>query len=231
MSTPPIGLNLADTHLQFLFTLEPLRYAALSEYASAAGLDVFEVLTALKDALDDDLLALETVGDEVFVHTRPERRPPHANVQPNLWEVLRLAGSAEYAYSLWRLVRGLEWAGWRVLVRPELARGTQAGFLSVEIDGSAVPVLAFPATATLGNGTAFAAAAGSADVAVTISAGTLETASTAVRRHLLTGQAGALRVVLLEAPRYQPVLLETQDTAVRARSVSVESLQGPPRRR
>jgi hypothetical protein len=111
-----------------------------------------------------------------------------------------------------------------VLVRPERALGAVAGFLSLEIDGNATAVIAFPSAAQIAAGGAFVGAAGETTVAVTAASGSLEETITAARRHLLTGST-LQRVVILEAPRYQPVVLEAGDTAVRARSVSIDSLQ------
>lgn len=217
-------LRVTDAHLHLLFTLESLRHASVSEYAAGSGLDVMDVLAQLRDGLDAKLVALEIVGDEVFIHTRPAGSPNPDALAPNLWEVLRLAGDADYAYSLWRLIRSLEQVGWRVLVRPERARSAQAGFLSLSVRGHAVPVVAYPDPAQLSGGGAFVATAGERVVAVTVPAGRLEEAVTAIRRHLL-GTGRRLEVIVLEAPSHQPVIVSSGDAAVRARHVSIEMLQ------
>lgn len=215
----------SDSRLQYLFALEPLRYATITEYATASGLDVGEVLEQLETLLDAGTVTLETVGDEVFVSTKPTSPYADTRMPANLWEMLRMAAGREDAYSLWRLVRGLEWAGWRIVVRPERANAHLSGFLSIDANGLMIPVLPFPPASDIADGRAFWAAAGEPIVALSCTAGGLEDAVTATRRHLLTRAESATTIMVLEAPAYQPTILEKSDAGVAARHTSREAFE------
>lgn len=229
-------ISVADARLNGLLLRNPERCATVSEYSGATGIDTGAVIELLGPYLEDGTLELEFVGDEIFVHTAPSGRPVPmhvAQVPPNLWEALRVVAPSDYAYGLWKLVRGLERSGWKVetqaaKINSGLARLEEPPFLGVWVGGVVVPVLIFPTSdalqATHGLLSNYNHAGASA-VAVVCDNGALDETITAVRRWVL-GQRmlPSLSVMILESPRYNPTLITPNDAAVSSRSVSRETL-------
>lgn len=226
------ALVVPDARLTRLLQREPELCASLDEYAQATGIETDRVLSLLNPAIEDGVLGLEVFGDGVFVHTAPLGRPgpPHLpEVAPNLWERLRGHGDLPVAYTLWRVMRGLELAGWRVEANPHriqfgLGPMPFTPALGVQIQQTMLPLLLHPDTESLahphGPLTAYDQA-GSPSVGVVCDSGALDATTTAVRRWglMMHGQT-SMGVVVLEAPRYAPTLLTPSDASVRPRSVS-----------
>lgn len=231
------ALIVADPRLTRLLQREPERCASLSEYAAATGIDTGRVMELFSSALDDGTLGFEPVGPEIFIHTAPRGRPsPVATreVAPNLWERLRTHGDKHHAYALWQLMRSLEDAGWRVeanssgimfSMRP-LADVPELG---LTIGTRVVPLVVYPPTSTIAspNGRLYdLAAAGAVSAAIICDSGALDEMVTAVRRfYLEVGTEVAMSVLILEAPRYAPVLLNQNDASVAPRSVTRAALE------
>jgi hypothetical protein len=226
-------LSVPDARLNRCFHTTATKYASVNEYSGATGLSFEEVMHLLSDAVERQDLALEPVGGEVFVHTAPVGRPTpstHQQVPPNLWELLREGHEPEEAFVLWRLVRDLEAATWDV--EPDLRRlprvGGEVPLLGLNFSTSVVPLLIMPnegllasqsGPLTLYNRHGFGLCA------VTCRHGELDTSATAVRNWMLQRPTRAtLDVILLEAPRYQPVLLTADDGGVSPVNVSVSEL-------
>lgn len=226
------ALVVPDARLTRLLQREPELCASLDEYAQATGIDTDHVLGLLSPALDEGVIGLEVFGEGVFVHTAPLGRPgpPHLpEVAPNLWERLRGHGDVPVAYALWRLMRGLQLAGWRVEANPHrIAFGLGplpfAPSLGVQIQQTMLPLLLHPNSESLANPQGPLTSydkAGAPSVGVVCDSGALDATATAVRRWGLTNPSrSAMGVVVLEAPRYAPTLLTPSDASVRPRSVS-----------
>lgn len=231
------ALIVGDPRLTKLLSREPERCASLSEYAEATGIETGRVMELFGPALEDGTLGFEPVGPEIFIHTAPQGRPtPQGNpdVAPNLWERLRAHGNKQHAYQLWALMRALEDAGWRVEANTahimfQMSPVHPAPELGLIIGNRVVPLVISPGSADLAspNGRLYElAAAGAASCAVTCDSGALDEKVTAVRRFYMdVGQQVPMSVLILEAPRYNPVLLTQNDASVAPRSVTQATLE------
>jgi hypothetical protein len=213
---------------------DAFRYATLEEYARAAGVGVDVVTDELGPALDAGAASLEVTHGEIFLLTAPGGRPVPAHVPdiaPNLWEVLRYGRSIEQAWELWRLHRALERAGWEVLAVPGEVHASLRGALSrpaplaLRVGAASVPVLVFPDDADVADSSGMLGEldrAGAPAVAVVCAQSALDRVVTAVRRYALGARMVEMRcaVLVLEAPRFQPVLLKAGDTSVAPVSVT-----------
>lgn len=229
-------LSFDDTRLTHLFQREPERCASLSEYAEVTGIDVPRLLDLLTPALDSGALALESAGGEVFVHTAPHGRPAPTHlpeVSPNLWERIRATHDRNPGMRTWRLHRALEDAGWVVEANPAvICFGlSPLGWtppLGLRIAGRTYPLLAHPERDDLWRSdgrVAALAGAGAGAVAVVIDSGELDDVVTSIRKLHLSGASRGSGVLLLEAPRFAPLLLSAGDAAVAPRSVSQQHLE------
>jgi hypothetical protein len=228
-------ISLGDPRLNALVVRTPDRCASLTEYAQASGMDTAEVVELFGQYLDDGTLSLEFVGDEVFVHTAPSGRPAphgHADVPANLWERLRMRSDVEMSFAVWRLVRSMERSGWAVetniaKVLFGLGPVNRAPFFGVAVGPQVIPVLPFPSLdeiAGAGGLLAEYSHAGAPAVAVVCDQGGLDESCTAVRRWVLSHRyLPSMSVLVLEAPRYNPVLLAAADGAVQPVSTSRET--------
>lgn len=213
------------------------QFATLSEYAHESGCDVARVAESFGPLVDSGVVTFEYVEGEVFVLTAPHGRPGPLHlpeIAPNLWERLRRHALPEQALVLWQAVRDLELGGWEV----ETDQGrVLAGLGPLEVPGPllgvyvaarAVPVLTFPDLVDLPGAAGLLerferASAGL--VAVMVEPGALDEAVTVFRKWALQrpGVTG-LAVIVLEAPRFDPVLVSAQDSAVRPVAVDRSSL-------
>lgn len=231
------ALVVGDPRLNRLMSQDPESVATISEYATRTGIETDGVIDLLGSALDDGVLRLEVFNDEIFVHTAPNGRPTSAHlpdVAPNLWERLRRHGSTDEAYSLWRVVRAMEAAGWTVEANPSrivfglgpLPAG-HAPALAIQVGSAMVPLTIHPTAAQLSRPDGLLSmfhSAGAASVGVVCDSGALDDMVTVVRRWMFSmhGNTG-MSVIVFEAPRYAPTLLRPGDNAVAARSVSLEA--------
>lgn len=225
-------LNVSDFRLQATFTRTPGRYATVSEYAQATGISTDRIVELIADHLDTGALSLEFYGDEVFIHTAPFGRPAPdgvASTAPNLWERLRRRNSVAASYAYWKLIRSLETVGWHVetdthVVHAGLGRVDTPAVIGITVGPRVVPVLAYPAASQLSNRDGLLTSydrAGAAVVAVTCDEGRLDEFSSATRRWMLDRRwTPRLAVMILEAPRYQPVLHTPDDGAVQPISIA-----------
>lgn len=228
------GRNVVAIRHAYLHTLmlsSNHRYATVSEYAQDAGVDVATLVEILGEHLDLGILALEPVGDDVFVYTAPGGRPVPRHmpdVAPNLWELLRTHVDRTDAHRNWQLVRALERAGWETVVASaRIAAGItdpsklQLPLVGIWVGHTVLPVLddVLPSQLTSGTLERYERA-GAACVAVTCRADHLEPTVTAIRSWALhRPHRPHLNVLVLEAPRYDPVLVTPSDPAVPARTV------------
>jgi hypothetical protein len=228
-------ISIADPRLNRFLVRQPERCATVNEYAQSSGLDTGEVIELLGPYLDDGTLALEFVADEVFVHTAPAGRPAppgHADVPSNLWERLRIRSSLEMSYAVWKLIRSMERAGWQVETNPSkvlfgLGPVSRVPYFGVVVAHQVVPVLPFPSPDELVGGSGLLTEyerAGAPAVAVICDEGALDENTTSVRRWVLSQRyTPPLSVLVLEAPRYNPVLLAPADGAVRPVAITRET--------
>jgi hypothetical protein len=216
-----------------LFHQEPRRCATVNEYAAATGITVDRVLEMFSDPLRRGELDVEAVGGEIFVQTAPAGRPApreFGQTQPNLWEVLRRDHPRDEAYALWRILRDMESGGWKVEAdaRFEPTGRTKIAHLGLRFSLSTVPVLVLPDLADVSSQAGPLTAlemAGMGLCAVTCAARRLDASATAVRQWMLGRPARAgLDVLVLEAPRYQPVLLTSDDGSITPRSVTIDAI-------
>ena len=227
-------ISLDDSRLQRLFLQDPTRCASLSEYAQATGIDVAALAGMLATHLDSGTLSLEAVGGEVFIHTAPAGRPTPAQlpqVPPNLWELLRRAGDTDHAFRLWRLTRELEQGGWLVEADPKRIPMTSTGeiaLVGLRLGAYVSPVVVLPAHEDLSHPAGVLSRFERQSVplvSVICRRGELDLFTTAVRQWMFSRPLRTpLRVAILEAPRYQPVLLSGSDHAVTPTSVTREAL-------
>ena len=220
-------INVADARLTRVLLSGQPPCASLSEYSSATAIPVDELISLLTPHLDDQSLALEVAGDEVFLLTAPLGRPTKpqcADVAPNLWENLRRYSGPEAAHDLWRIYRSLEQGGWSAEAHYErliegLSRLGDDPKLGVYVGQRVVPVLVYPILDALSSTTGLLTdyeQAGAAMLGILCPEGALDATVTAVRRWLLahTRYRAHMSVVILEAPRFAPVLLSSSDGAV-----------------
>lgn len=231
-------INVADARLNRILLREPERCATVGEYAHACGIEADRVIDLLGPYLDDGTLRLEIVGDEVFVHTAPSGRPQpagHADVAPNLWERIRDQAGPELSYSLWKLLRQLEWAGWRVETQPNRIMFGMSKLLSaiphlgVVVASQVVPLVVFPSADEIATPTGLLSEyhrAGARSVGVVCEQGALDDMITAARRWILQhSQVTTMGVMILEAPRFNPTLLSPGDAAVTPIAVAQMTLE------
>jgi hypothetical protein len=228
-------LTFADMRLTRVFQQESARCASINEYAAATGIGIDALLDLLRESMVRQDLGVEAVGGEIFVHTAPNGRPTppgRGQVAPNLWELLRRDHTAEEAYTLWRVYRDLEVGGWFVEADPMRIPTVQGetALLGLRVARNVIPLLILTSPAELarqsGPLTKFDIA-GTGLVAVTCLHRRLDEAVTAVRQWMLGRPARAgLDVLVLEAPRYQPVLLTSDDGGITPRAVSQSVLSG-----
>lgn len=220
-------INVADARLNRTLLRDPERCATINEYADAAGMSADMVLSLLGPYLDDGTLALEFIGEEVFVHTAPLGRPAptdRANVAPNLWEHLRSAASPELAFSLWVLLRQLQSVGWTVEHKRERVTAGMSKLLSTDVhlgvvvNGTMAPLLLFPSAAEIASTVGPLAEqyrAGARLVGITCTQGALEDMVTGSRSwYLAAAIEPGFATMVLESPAYQPVFVYPTDTAV-----------------
>jgi hypothetical protein len=232
--TRPV-INVADARLQHLLLADPQRCATLGEYAYATGIEVDRLIDLFGPYLDDETLRLEPVGGEVFVLTAPSGRPQpliQDQVPPNLWELLRGSGEPEHAYRLWRLTRELQTAGWSVEADTHRIPATSAGevaLVGLRMHRHVVPVMVFPAPADVAHPAGVLTRFERRQVpfvAVMCERGDLDAMVTAGRQWFLERpEYASLRVLVLEAPRFQPVLLGGGDGAIIPKSITRDGLQ------
>jgi hypothetical protein len=226
-------VNVADARLNHMLLRGTPPCASLSEYSAITGIPTDELVELLGGYLNDGSLAIEVAGDEVFLLTAPHGRPTPsecADVAPNLWEHLRRNAGPELAHDTWRLYRALERVGWGVEAQPErilegLSHVADTPRLGVFIGQRVVPVLIFPLSDDLSNPHGILTdyeQAGAAMVGVICAGDALETNVTAARQWLLAhrGMPAHMSVLILEAPRFVPVLLSSSDGAVSPVAVS-----------
>jgi hypothetical protein len=228
-SRPVLRVN--ETRMNRLMSHDPLSCATISEYASRTGIPTDEIIELFEPAMAAGHISMEVWGDELFVHTAPRGRSAEIDspqVAPNLWELLRQA-PVEHAYALWRLVRGLEEAGWAVESNPHrilfgLGPLRARPYLGVGVRNTVVPVVVLPTSDQLSDPRGTLSdydEAGAAAVAVVIADGSLDAMATAVRQWMLSRQVPtSMQILLLEDPRYNPVLIGAADAAVRPRAMS-----------
>ena len=222
-------LTFEDMRLTRAFQRDPHRYASINEYAAATGINVDGILGLLREPLERGALDVEAVGGEIFVHTAPSGRPgPRGagQVPPNLWELLRRDHTEDEAFALWRITRDLQAGGWTVEADPRNIPSitTQTALLAVRFSNSVVPVLVLPTFDEVASQSGMLTRyeiSGMGLCAVMCEHRQLDSMVTAVRRWMLGRPARAgLDVLVLEAPRYQPVLLTSDDGGLNPRSVS-----------
>lgn len=222
------AFSIADARLQQVFTRSPERCATVDEYARAAGMDVAEVLALLSPLLERGVLALDSVGGQLMVHTAPNGRPapfelPQART--NLWELLRDRATLERAFGLWQLVRGLEAGGWQVqLDRVALEAQAQVArhFLQLgvtvrhpQIPGEVlVPLVPYPPQTELAGLLDAFAVGGATGLAVTCQNRELDAAVTGCRAWFLAHPGANLTVFVLEAPAFGATVLRPDDNSV-----------------
>jgi hypothetical protein len=240
VATPPTytydptrrALVVAEPRLTRLLQRDPESCATLDEYARKTGIPTDRVLQLLTPAIEDGVLALEFYGQAVFVHTAPHGRPGPVHlpeVAPNLWERLRAHGDPAVAHTLWQIMRAMERAGWRVEANSHRIRFGLGPLpftppLGIQIAQTMVPLMLHPTPDELAdpNGpVTLYELAGAPAIGVVCESGALDAMVTAVRRWTLAraGRTG-MSVIVLEAPRYAPTLLEPNDAGVRPRAVS-----------
>jgi hypothetical protein len=233
-------LQVANSTVRRTLINDSFRHATLEEYARACGLEVDVVMQHLEHALDSRAVALETAHGEVFVLTAPEGRPLPDGVPwvaPNLWEVLRYNRDIDAAHQLWQVHRGLERAGWEVVSTPQQINAACAAPvarqapLGVIVGGLSIPVVVHPSPTDVADTSGVLGSyerAGASVVAIVCGLSGLDAMATAVRRFALGWRLvdQPLTVLVLEAPRYQPVVLQAHDAAVNPLSVSRIELDG-----
>ena len=226
-------LTFEDMRLTRLFHQEPTRCATINEYAAATGITVDRVLEMFSGPLQRGELDVEAVGGEIFVQTAPAGRPApreFGQTQPNLWEVLRRDHPKDEAYALWRILRDMESGGWRVEADARFVPTgrTENAFLGLRFSLSTVPVLILPSISEIASQSGPLTdleMAGMGLCAVTCLHRKLDASVTAVRQWMLGRPARAgLDVLVLEAPRYQPVLLTSDDGSITPRSVTIDAI-------
>lgn len=230
-------ITLGDARLTRCMLGYPAECATVSEYARWTGMDTTEVLDRLGPWLDNGTLALETFGNELFVHTAPQGRPgpPHlAQVPANLWELLRSRSPEATAHGLWRLLRQLQRAGWLVETSPSrimfgLASVADRPHMGLKIAANVVPLLILPSPDALAAPAGLLSEyerAGASMVGIVCENSALDETVTAVRRWVNSRNVTpGCNMLILEAPQYEPVFLSATDAAIAPRYVTRVALE------
>ncbi len=218
-------IQVASAELTHVLHTNP-RPATVNEYSEVLGIDVDQVMLGMGSALDVGWLTLDLVGGQLFVNTAPQGRPGTygtPDCPPNTWEMLRVRSSEKLSWALWKLARSLERSGWGVHVDPAVIAASchgvpNAPYLSVTVGATVVPTLVFPGADKLQSGDLLDPyeVANCGSVAVVCDQGHLETVVTAVRAWMLNGRHHEMTVLVLEAPRYQPVIVNPADGSAQA---------------
>lgn len=209
----------------------PERYATISEYATASGLDVAVVMSLLEPFFEDGSLYLELVKGETFLLTAPSGRPGRENlseVPANLWERLRSIANPGEAYDSWKLMRGMERGGWSVRSTDTKGNRLRGEILQARVGSNIFPVVPYSERSSLVSPIgilAEAARMGHRAIIVTCELGELDEVSTEIRRYLLEGRGRRIYVLVLEEPSYNPILFSINDSAVLPKSISRSALE------
>lgn len=228
---PLFYLAHARLHALALRTLS--RYASVSELAAAAACDTTTVVDVFGPYIDNGTVRFELVEDEVFVLTGAEGRPVPRHlpdVPVSLWEMLRRVLSPEQAYLHWVLARQLESCGWEVecatpAVGASLARipGAPNPVLGVYVGHHVVPVVAYPSkaqTSASDGPLEVYERCGAPCVVLLVRDGGLDPTITAVRQWAMKRKLRpGMSVLVLEAPRFDPTMINAADPAVPHRAV------------
>lgn len=198
--------------------------ATVAEMAAACGLSIDELVRDLADLFDAGVLSIEAAESELYVLPYPNGRPQGGKLLvSNVWEQLRATRSVLDASRVCRSLRSLERGGWSVVVDPSRwnSRWETSGVqlsLGVVAGGVLVPALLGIGATDVSSADGPLSAlyrAGATAVAVTCPQHALESYVTEARRWFLRQVTKTEMVLLiLEAPRYQPVLVRQSDTAV-----------------
>lgn len=201
--------------------------ATIAEVATEAGVGVEDVFAALGPYLEEGSIALDSVGDQIFIlpYTEPDAAAKGVTrFPPNLWSYLRRRGLADTAaYGIWALIRDLERVGWLVEVRPghtvnSLGPVRRTPLFAVYIRNHKVPAVVFPSPELLVGEDGWLTeyeAAGADWIAIICREGALDETVTAVREWFLEKEYHSkMAVVVLEEPRYDLVVLRSDDGAV-----------------
>jgi hypothetical protein len=211
------------TALTHALTYGKARYATVAELGELAGMSVDDVITELGDMFDARQIALEAADGDVFLLTAPTGRTPETTISPSLWELLRTGRSVSQAAKHYRATRQLERSGWKVIPDPSaqdqrVARVLPVAVIGLNVQGFVCPVALDPDLPLLVYNDGLLASydrAGIEVVAVTCPLSKLDEYVTAVRRwHLSRITPSRIAVLVLEAPRYQPVPVSATDTSV-----------------
>jgi len=211
----------------------PERFASISEYANASGLDVSEVMRLLEPFFEDGSLYLELIKGETFLLTAPNGRPAReelSDVPANLWERLRIIGNPSESFYSWKLMRGMERGGWSVRASgsDECKIGEMLAMLQARVGSNIFPVVAYSERSSLVSPIgllAEAARAGHRAIIIACDLGELDEVSTEIRRYLLEGRGKRIYVLVLEAPSFNPILFSINDSAVLPKSISRSALE------
>jgi hypothetical protein len=226
-------IHVSDARLNHILIRRSGRCASLSEYAEVCGMSVSEVASQLDAFLDAKDLALEFYGEEVFLHTAPRGRPAPVgtrSIEANLWEHLRGRGDIDRAFGLWQTLRALERAGWEVEYRSEALSGAggtgqrEPAELGLIVHGRTIGIVLDPIKFIESVGDGYEQA-GESVVALICADGALASTTAMVRRWMRSRRySPMLKVLLLEAPRYNPTLLSAEDSAITPVSVTRDEL-------
>lgn len=211
------------TALIHALTYGKARYATVAELGVLAGMSVDDVIVELGEMFDSRQIALEAADGDVFLLTAPTGRTLDTLISPSLWELLRTGRSVSQAARHYRAARQLERSGWKVIPDPSaqdqrVARVLPVAVIGVNVQGFVCPVLLDPDLPLLVNNDGLLASydrAGIEVVAVTCPLSKLDEYVSAVRRwHLSRITPSRIAVLVLEAPRYQPVPVAATDTSI-----------------
>lgn len=222
-----------DARLNRAMNQFPERFASISEYAQASGLDVSEVMSLLEPFFEDGSLYLELIKGETFLLTAPNGRPCSddlSDVPANLWERLRVIGNPSDSYASWKLMRGMERGGWsvRATALNESRLGGVTTMLQARVGSNIFPVVSYSERSSLLSPIgvlAEAARSGYRAIIVACELGELDQVSTEIRRYLLEGRGKRIYVLVLEAPSFNPILFSINDSAVLPKSISRSALE------
>lgn len=213
--------------LEQLFAVGDDRAATISEYAEKSGIPVAQVIDLLEPLLADGTLRLDAYGDQIFVHTAPAGRSVMENraLPANLWERLRDRLPENAAYAIWKLIRELERVGWRVETRPAfvqygMGRITRPPIIGLYLGNNVMPAFLYPLPEEIEGYLNEYASAGTLSVGILCRAGGLDETIAEVRRwYLSRAEPPKMGVLVLEDPRYDPVVVRPDDASVTPLSI------------
>ena len=215
--------DLGNARLAITFFKKNSTSATLNDYARNTNLEIPELLKHLEHFLQEGDISIEAFGGELYLNTYPRRNiEGSVRVFPaNLWELLRKNVPVSEAHELYQLYKSLLFSGWVVKIRERV--NLEPTVLSIILGELTIPLLENTSTQKIRNQDNLLSKFELNNIhtaAIITKEGELGSYSTSLRSwYLGRNKRSELDIILLEAPRYSPVIVTPDDSAVSPLSI------------